>query len=263
MRRSTVGALTLQVACAVLLAGCATPGASTDPFGCGIVVTPERAVVGGDVTVSRPAAEPSDICTTLDPGSTQTLEIRSSISDDPIRGTATAVVEDDGSFEVTMPVPTGIRLDRAVVTAIPPAESDCTEAAAAAGTPDDCYFPRAQFTVGFADDDLAPVTIVSTDAAQPPHPPGDGFPDSYALAGPGRNELTLVIFGSGCASRPTRYLHDAPTGSLEIVSEVIMPAGQNGCNEPLIPWTTVIEVPDEYRDYRSVKVDNLDAILLG
>ncbi|TFC06992.1 hypothetical protein E3O42_01010 [Cryobacterium adonitolivorans] len=173
------------------------------------------------------------------------------------------VVGTDGSFEATMPVPTDIRLERAVITAIPPAESDCTEAAMAADTPDACYFPRAQFTVEFAEDDLSPVRMVSTDVAMPALPADDGARDSYALAGPGRNELTLVIFGSGCASRPTQYRHDAPTGSLEIVSEVIIPAGQDGCNEPSIPWTTVIEVPVEFRGYRSVSVDNLATILLG
>lgn len=266
MRGSTAGALTLLVAGAVLLAGCAgasgTPAASTDPFGCGIVVTPERALVGGNVTVSRPAAEPGEICTTLAPGTTQTLEMRSIVVDDPARQTTTAVVGADGSFEATMPVPAGIRLDRVVVTAIPPAESDCTEAARAAGTPDDCYFPRAMFTVEFAEEDLSPVRTVSEDVAMPPRPPDEGALDSYALAGPGPNELTLVIFGSGCASRPTQYRHDAPAGSLEIVSAVIVPAGQDGCNEPLIPWTTVIEVPDGYRDYRSVSVDNLETRLL-
>ena len=267
MRRRWAG-VAAWVACAVLLSGCAgmtatvSLPASADPFGCGIVVSPERALIGEDVTISRPATGPSEVCTTLAPGTTQTLEIRSIVADDSARQSATVVVEPDGSFEVAMPVPTGIRLERALVTAIPPAESDCTAAAAAAGTPDDCYFPRAQFTVAFAEDKLSSLRIVSTDAAQPALSPSDRTQESYAKAGPGPNELTLVIYGSGCASRPTQYRHDAPSGSLEIVSEVVVPAGQDGCNEPSIPWTTVIEVPDAYRDYRSVSVDNLGSTLI-
>lgn len=262
MRSRAASAGVLSV-CAVLLVGCAAPAAGTDPFGCGIVVTPQQALIGEDVTISRPATEPGSICTTLAPGTTQTLEIRSIVVDDSARQTATVVVEPDGSFEATMPLPAGIRLERAVVTAIPPAASDCSAAAAAAGTADDCYFPRAQFTVAFAGDELSPVTLISTDAAQPALPSSDQIQGSYAQPGPGPNQLTLVIYGSGCASRPTQFRHTAPTDSLEIVSEVIIPAGQDGCTEPSLPWTTVIEVPDAYRDYRSVRVDNLDTILIG
>ena len=47
------------------------------------------------------------------------------------------------------------------------------------------------------------------------------------------------------------------------MTEVVVPAGQDGCIEPRIPWTTVIEVPDAYRDYRSVSVDNLEATLIN
>ncbi|TFC06991.1 hypothetical protein E3O42_01005 [Cryobacterium adonitolivorans] len=77
MRRPLAAAVTLLLACSVLLAGCAgasgAPDAPTDPFGCGIVVTPQRAVVGENVTISRPATESGEICTTLAPGTTQTL----------------------------------------------------------------------------------------------------------------------------------------------------------------------------------------------
>ena len=109
---------------------------------------------------------------------------------------------------------------------------------------------------------LADLEIVSIDGEMPALPQTDEPADSYALPGPGPNDLTLVISGNGCASRPVSYLTDAPAGSLEIVSEVIVPAGAGGCTEPLIPWTTVVAVPEGFRDYRSVKVDNLETVLL-
>lgn len=257
----------LLLASLAALGGCSpgdgTPLASFDRLACGITVTPATAHVGAEIVVSRPPAGPGDRCTTLAPGTTQTLELRSVHVNDPIRQTTTVTVEDDGSFEATVPVPTGIRLERVVVTAIPPAESDCTAAAAAAGKPDDCYFPRAMFTAAFDPADLSPVRIIRADVAMPALPAGDGDQDSYAQAGPGPHELTLVIFGSGCASRPAAYRHGAVAGSLEIVSEVIIPAGANGCTEQRAPWTTVIAVPKAYRDYTAVTVDNLSTVLLG
>lgn len=116
--------------------------------------------------------------------------------------------------------------------------------------------------------DLTPVRIISTDVAMPALPTADADRDSYAQAGPGPTELTLVIFGSGCASRPAAYRNDAAAGSLEIVSEVIIPAVANGCTEQRAPWTTVIVVPATYRDYTSVSVDGVsvdgvDTVLLG
>jgi hypothetical protein len=260
------GSVALLLGISVLLSGCGqgavVGNAGQDPFGCGIVVTPATAVVGEDIVVSRPPTEPGDICTTLAPGTTQTLEVRSAHVSDPARGTTTVTVTADGSFDVSMPVPADLRLDTAVVTAIPPAESDCTAAAAAQGTPDDCYYPRAQFTAAIDPADFSPVRIVATDVAMPALPATADVQDSYAVAGPGRSELTLVVFGSGCASRPAAYRHDAPAGRLDIVTEVIVPAGQNGCTEPRIPWTTVIELPDGRLDYTSVTVDNLDTVLL-
>lgn len=273
MNRARAGIAALVLGLSALLGGCGagagggTAGslvanATQDPFGCGIVVTPATAVVGADIVVARPPTEPGDICTTLAPGTTQTLEVRSAHVSDAARGTTTVTVGADGSFEASIPVPTDLRLDGAVVTAIPPAESDCTAAAAAAENPDECYFPRAQFTAVFDPQQFSPVRIVATDVAMPELPPGDGEQDSYASAGPGANEMTLVIFGSGCASRPASYRHDAPAGQLDIVSEVVVPAGQDGCTEPRIPWTTVIEVPDGFSDYSAVTVDNLDTVVL-
>ena len=122
MRSRRLGATALT-ACAVLLSGCSGRSAtnslqvSIDPFGCGIVVTPELALIGEHVTVSRPATDRSEACTTLAPGTTQTLELRSIVADDSARRSATVVVEPDGSFEVTMPIPSGIRLQRAHRTA--------------------------------------------------------------------------------------------------------------------------------------------------
>jgi hypothetical protein len=262
----------LLLACAtgiVLLAGCAggpavimpgapAAGAGQDPYGCGIVVTPATAVVGTEVVVSRPATAPGPDCTTLAPGTIQTLELGSVFVSDTAAQTATVTVGADGSFEATMRVPADLRLDRAEVVAIPPPESDCTTIA----SPDECYLPRAYFTAQYDPDDLAPLRINAIDTGMPDLPVSADLPNSFAVAGPGPTELTLVIFGSGCASRPASYRLDAPPGSLEIVSEVIVPAGQDGCNEPLIPWTTVIEVPDDSQDYRAVTVDNLATQLL-
>ncbi|MCU1447081.1 hypothetical protein [Cryobacterium sp.] len=269
MKSGRAGIAALVLGGSVLLTGCGagvgTAGppadnATQDPFGCGIVVTPATAVVGEDVLVSRPPTEPGDICTTLAPGTTQTLELRSIHVNDSVRQTTSVTVTADGSFETTMTVPSDIRLERVVVTAIPSAESDCTESAA--GNPDECYFPRAQFTVELARDDLTPLRMVATDVAMPPLPAGDGEQDSYALAGPGPHELTLVVFGSGCASRPVAYRHNAPAGQLDIVTEVVIPAGADGCSEPRIPWTSVIEIPEGLRHDTAVTVNNLTTVLL-
>jgi hypothetical protein len=123
--------------------------------------------------------------------------------------------------------------------------------------------PATMFAAAFDPADLSPVRIISTDVAMPALPAGDGDQDSYAQAGPGPHELTLVIFGSGCASRPAMYRHDAAAGSLEIVSEVIIPAEAGGCTEQRAPWTTVIAVPKAYRDFTAMTVDNLNTVLLG
>jgi hypothetical protein len=282
--RRRTGIAAVLLGSSLLIVGCADAGAATnnavpdvpsastpgptepasepqDPFGCGLVVTPAVATVGDEVVVSRAPTEPADICTTLAPGTVQTLELRSVFWADAARQTTSVTVGADGSFEATMRVPADLRLDSAHVTAIPPAESDCTAAAAAAGTPDDCHFPSAAFTAQFAPEDLAPVRVVATDVTMPELPVIDNA-DSFAVAGPGATELTLVIFGSGCASRPASYRTDAPDGRLVIVSEVILPPGSDGCTAQLMPWTTVIEVPEKFRDYTRVTVDNLDTVLL-
>ena len=254
-------ALSLDEA-ATAVATAVPTAAGNDPFGCGITVTPAKAVVGEDVVVSREPVEPGEICTTLAPGTVQTLELRSSHFTDAARVSTTALVAVDGSFAATLTVPLDIRLGQVQVTAIPPAESDCTEAAIAAGTPDDCHFPGASFTAQFAPETLAAARIVSTDVEMPVFDTNVQPADSYAVAGPGVDELTLVIFGSGCATRPTLYRDIALAGSLEIVSEEIVPAGSDGCTAQLKPWVTVIEVPEGYRDYRSVSVDNLETTLI-
>ncbi|QYF74505.1 hypothetical protein [Cryobacterium sp. PAMC25264] len=236
----------------------AVPAApAVDRFGCGITVTPALAVVGENVVVSRGPVSPGDVCTTLAPGTIQTIELRSSHWNDVARQTAPATVAADGSFEATLTVPLDIRLGQVQITVIPPAESDCTEAAIAAGTPDDCYFPGTSFTAQFAPESLSPVRIVTTEA-ETPAPPLDES-DSYALAGPGPDELTLVIYGSACPSRPAGFVHDAAGDTLKIVSA----SSTDICAQPRVPWTTVIEVPDAYRDYRSVSVDNLETTLIN
>jgi hypothetical protein len=274
MTLTRVAAAAALMLTALTLAGCAEgaadtdarsvggviPDASTAPagdgFGCGITVAPALAVVGEDVVVSRGPVSPGDSCTTLAPGSTQTIELRSSHWNDAARQTAPATVAADGSFEATLTVPLDIRLGQVQVTAIPPAEADCTEAAVAAGTPDDCYFPGASFTAQFAPESLSPVKIVTTEAETPAPPLDDA--DSYAVAGPGSDELTLIIYGSACPSRPAGFVHDAAGDTLKIVSA----SSDDLCAQPMLPWTTVIEVPDAYRDYRGVSVDNLETTLI-
>ena len=231
-----------------------------DPFGCGLVVNPATAVIGAEVVISRAATEPGE-CATLVPGSTQTLELRASVRGLEVEQSVTTVVGGDGAVEARMRMPTGIRLGRAVITAIPPAELDCTGPTIDPIADDACILPRASVTVVFDSRKLAPVTIVSTDAQPPDLPLTDVPLVSFAIPGPGAGELTLVISGSGCETRPAAFLRTAPAHTLAITSAVIVPTDQD-CDALAMPWTTVIAVPDGFRDYDTVTVDNVAAVLL-
>lgn len=265
VRQATLVGLLLSA-----LAGCASAAstpvasplpASPDPLACGMVVAPGTVYLGGEMLIWRTATDPEE-CPTLGPGSTQTLEMRALVQGLMVEESVTVQIGADGAFEARMTVPTGIRLGIAKVTAIPPAELDCSEAAAAAGTPDACILPSAALTVEINPADLEQVRISSTDVATPTLPADADFRESYALAGPGPDEVTLVIFGSSCETRPATFVRTAPADSLQIVSTEIMPAGM-GCDALAKPWTTVITVPEGFGDYRTVTVDNVEAFLLG
>jgi hypothetical protein len=270
-------ALAALLVCAGLLTGCAAPGGpagtmvheQVDQLACGITVKPGAALFGEEVLISRAATPTGDAargesgpgeCGTLVPGSTQTLELRSSVLGVTAEARVTAVVDAHGGFEARMRIPTGIRLGDAIVTAIPPAEFGCP--AVTAETTAECILPRTYFRVGFDPEDLEPVTITSTDEPTPRLPVETSLNTSYALAGPGPTDLTLVIWGSGCAARPSSFVGTAAADSLEIVSADVVPHEQD-CAAMAELWTTVMEIPEGFGDYRTVSVDNVDAILLG
>ncbi|MGY4856435.1 hypothetical protein [Cryobacterium sp. AP23] len=230
-----------------------------DPLACGITVTPATAVFGDEVRITRPATDPGE-CTTLDPGSTQTLELRSSILGFTAEQSVPVIVGADGAFETRMRIPTGIRLGDAIVTAIPPPELNCD--GATSKDTGECILPRAYFAVGFASEDLEPLGITSVDVATPALPTDDVLLESYALAGPGPQELTVVVYGSSCETRPATYLRTAPADTLQLVSAVEVPPGE-GCDTLAMPWTTVIEIPEGFSGYRTVTVDNVEAVLLA
>lgn len=230
-----------------------------DRLACGITVTPATAVFGDAVLIMRPASQPGE-CATLEPGSTQTLELRSSILGLTAEESVPVTVGADGGFEVRMRIPPGIRLGDAVVTAIPPADLDC--AAVPAVPAEECILPRTYFTVGFDPADLEPLRITSVDVETPALPPDDALLTSYVRVGPGTDELTVVIWGSSCAARPVAFVRTAPSDRLEIVSDMPVPEGQ-ACAALAKPWTTVIHLPAGATGYRTVSVDNVEAVLLA
>ncbi|WEO78811.1 hypothetical protein BJQ94_07210 [Cryobacterium sp. SO2] len=262
-RSTAVAALLIGAAA---LPGCAgvvggSPAAvgessTVDPLACGMTVEPGSAVLGEEVLISRPATEPGE-CATLAPGSTQTLELRSSTRGITVEQSVPVLIGNDGAFEARMRIPTGIRLGDAVITAIPPAELDCTATAAA----EECILPRTYLAVGFDPDDLRPVRLTDTAADTPTLPADDLVDTPYALAGPGANELTLVLIGSSCPTRPADFVAGTSAGTLQIVSADEVPPGED-CDALAMHWTTVIEIPDGYAGFRSVTVDNVPAILL-
>lgn len=229
---------------------------STDPLACGIAVSPLPAEVGADLVISRAPAVLTDACSSVVPGSTQTLELRSIRGSDQSTS-VTVPVAADGSFTTTMPIPDDLRLGDSLVTLIPPTGLACT--APGEATMEDCILPRVHFEVGHNPDELTPVQIISTstDLAQTTLAELNSAP--YAVAGPGPNELTLVMDGNACPTRPASFVNTAPPGSLEIVSEDIYREGITGCGDLFTLWTTVIIVPNNYADFDLVKIDNIDA----
>jgi len=191
------------------------------------------------------------------PGSVQSFELQSITVGGAIERSAEFEVAADGSFTAEVTVPTDIRIGRATLIAVPPVRHYCSD-----DTADDCILPRILLTVGHAADDLTPVTIVRSEVDTPPLP-DHGALDPFAFPGPAQGQLTLVIYGSSCPTLPDAYVNNAPAKSLEIVTKVHIPANAGGCAELAKPWTTVIEIPDEYGDFDTVKVDNVEATIVG
>lgn len=247
-------ALMAGLASALALVGCApvTPGTTStpaDPGGtakCDFVVSPSEVILGGTMLISR---QPAPECLGLAPGSLQTFELRSA-GQTTIR-VAEVQVAADGSFAVEAHVPTDTPTGGALLTAVPPVVHYCSDL--------DCPLSLVNVFVRHAKADTTPLTLVGHDLETPPLPPGA---DAYALPGPEPGQLTLVIIGNGCLTVPDSYVHTAGPTSLEIVSKVSAPHG-DGCTENRKPWTSVIAVPDAYAGFTTVKVDNVEAELLG
>ncbi len=104
---------------------------------------------------------------------------------------------------------------------------------------------------------LRDVKVVSTGLATPPLPAHalEDWSKPYYLRGPADGQLTLVLPGSGCETRPRSFVVGAPSNKLEIVSEV----QGDACDAIGMRWTSIIEVPDDYVAFESVEVDNVPA----
>ncbi len=253
----------ISLACAVLaLAGCASarpPQSSPPPsqestspaWAHECVWNPlgGEAVLGQLITVSR---GPEGPCEGLELGSTQQFELRSIHGDDTAKATAEVAVAQDGSFSFEIRVPPDLRIGQAEVQAVP-RDPACDH-------PDyiDCPPATLYFTVRHAPSALRGVTLVSTGLEAPRLPEEQLGDHSYYFPGPADDQVTLVIIGNGCETLPRSYVTTAPSESLEIVSGVDCDGG----HDVATPWTSIIEVPEEYADFESVKVDNVPAELL-
>lgn len=113
---------------------------------------------------------------------------------------------------------------------------------------------------------LAALVVVEPDAETPQLPPDDfdapGLAAGYAQPGPGDGRLTMVIFGSGCQSVPESYVRAAPAHSLQIVSTLVGADGVTACTAQRKPWTSVIEVPEDFSGYSEVLIDNVPVDIL-
>ena len=209
------------------------------------------ALLGEVITVSR---GPEGPCEGLELGSTQRFELSSGYADDQVTATADVAVAEDGSFSFDIRVPADLRIGSAEVRAVPqdPACDDPEYI--------DCPPAYLRLTVGHAPDALRDVTIVSTGVDAPRLPEESRGSKNYYRPGPADDQVTVVIIGSGpgCEETPRFYVATAPPDSLEIVSE----RANGGCNDVATPWTSIIEVPDGFAAYQSLKIDNVPAELL-
>jgi hypothetical protein len=258
-------ALGALVAATVGLTGCGTAeGVGSDPpasepsdgpywsHGCVWDSVPGQALLDEVVTVSR---GPEGPCEGLELGSTQWFELTSGHADDAAKARAKVVVAEDGSFSFQLRVPSDLRLGSAFVRAVPndPACDDADNI--------DCPPAGLRITVGHSPAELTDVTLVSSRLEAPPLPTGSLGVTDYYLPGPEAGQVTLVIIGGGrgCEAVPGWYVTTAAPGSLEIVAD----RADGGCDSVATPYTSVIEVPEEYAAFESVKIDNVPAVMLA
>ena len=249
----------IGVACAAVLtvSGCASAGAGPASQPPGAVVTYEctwhseggEVLLGETISVSR---GPEGACEGLELGASQVFELRSNYADDDVTAIEEVDVGEDGSFAFEIRVPDGLRIGRAVLQAVPN-EPGCDDPQVL-----DCPPPAVNFTVRHPASALRDVGILTAGLEAPALPEESIGSRSFYLPGPREGEVTLVIIGSGCETLPRSYVATAASDSLEIVSEV----RGDTCNDMATPWTTVIQVPEEYAGFTSVKVDNVPAVEL-
>jgi hypothetical protein len=227
-----------------------------DPFACGIGVSSTAPVLGDTLLIDR---APAPECLSLLPGSMHTLWLQPLIyTPETLHSEkVTVTVADDGSFTTSVTVPRIMPVGRAVLQIEPQDTGYCGSTGNL-----DCILPSVLLEVRFDERDLRPLTIVRADVETPALPdadglPGPGSPPPYAARGPEEGQLTLVIWGSACATLPSSFVASAPADTLAILSET----EDDVCAQPLVAWTTVIELPPERADPRVVTVDNVEAVL--
>ena len=264
MTRGRRRLLALACAAALLVTGCAFPGTGgseppnadqrsgrTVAYSCVWGGSDGGKVfLGETISVSR---GPEGPCEGLELGSTQTFLFHSGYLEYQVSTEVEVDVAEDGSFAFEVPVPATAAIGSAYIEPVP-ADPECDVEGAL-----DCPPPRVYLEVGHPPSSLGNVTIVSTEQVTAGVPSGvDGDP-GYALRGPTEDRLTVVIFGPGCPAVPKHFVATAARDSLELVSHVEAEA----CNEPRIPWSSVIEVPDGYDDFTTAKVDNVPVRLMA
>ncbi|MBO0983780.1 hypothetical protein [Rathayibacter sp. SD072] len=237
--------------------GCSAAG-STDSGAGRTAVTVEYACVlqseigeielGGVLSVHR---GPDGPCDGLETGTMQRFELRSIVEADPVRASVDVDVASDGSLAFDVQVPEELRLGRALLQAVSP-ERECRDPAVL-----DCPAPTVRFVI--TDSSVQDLRLDSAPSLTSPGPVGatDSSRASYR-PGPLPDQITVVLPGPTCETVPASFVTDAPADSLEMVSAI----RGDVCGESLNWWMSVVDVPDGYADYDSVKVDNVPAVLL-
>ncbi|MCM6762283.1 hypothetical protein NB037_07610 [Rathayibacter sp. ZW T2_19] len=253
-RNAVLGAVCLLVGA---VTGCSTAGSTGSGAGRTAVTVEYTCVLqseigeielGGVLSVHR---GPDGPCDGLETGTTQRFELRSIMEADPVRASVDVDVAVDGSLAFDVQVPTDLRLGRALLQAVS-LERECRDPAVL-----DCPAPTVRFVV--TDSSVQDLRLASA--------PSPTAPDQVATLdaigahyrpGPLADQITVVLPGPTCETVPASFVTDAPAGSLEMVSAI----RGDACGESMNWWTSVVDVPDGYADYDSVKVDNVPAALL-